>query len=125
MEKTRDHKTANLLFICRFNRMRSRTAEEVFSAENFYSVRSAGTDRKARRKITGRLILWADVVFVMEEEQEIVIREKFPDQAFNKKIIDLDIPDNYYFMDPELADLIKKKVNSFLEPAGLETDKTD
>jgi predicted protein tyrosine phosphatase len=125
MEKTRNHKTAKLLFICRFNQMRSRTAEEVFSADNFYRVRSAGTDRKAKRKVTGELILWADVIFVMEDEQEIIIREKFPDQTFNKKIINLDIPDNYYFMDPELTDLLKDRVNSFLEPAGIETDKTD
>jgi predicted protein tyrosine phosphatase len=125
MEKNSNHKTASLLFICRFNQMRSRTAEEIFSAENFYRVRSAGTDRYARRKITGRLILWADVVFVMEDEQETIIREKFPDQTFSKRIVNLDIPDNYYFMDPELADLIKMRVNSFLEPAGTDTDQAD
>ena len=95
--------------------MRSRTAEAVFSAENFYPVRSAGTDRYARRKITGGLLLWADVIFVMEDEQEEIIREKFPDQSRNKKIFLLDIPDNYYFMDPELVDLIKERVTNILE----------
>ncbi len=86
MEKNSNHKTARLLFICRFNQMRSRTAEEVFSAENFYRVSSAGTDRFARKKVTAKLILWADMIFVMEDEQETIIREKFPDQTFNKKI---------------------------------------
>ena len=95
--------------------MRSRTAEQVFSAEKLYQVRSAGTDRRAVCRITGEHILWADLIFVMEDEQEVSIREKFPDQTRNKKIFLLDIPDNYYFMDPELVDLIKEKVEYILE----------
>jgi predicted protein tyrosine phosphatase len=115
MGKQSKNKIRKLLFVCRFNQMRSRTAEQVFSAEKLYRVRSAGTDRKAVCRITGEHILWADMIFVMEDEQEEIIREKFPDQTRNRKIFLLDIPDNYYFMDPELADLIKERVTNILE----------
>jgi predicted protein tyrosine phosphatase len=104
-----------LLFVCRFNQMRSRTAEQVFSAEKMYQVMSAGTDRKAVCRITDEHILWADLIFVMEDEQEEAIREKYQDQLRDKKIFLLDIPDNYYFMDPGLVDLIKEKVVCILE----------
>ena len=115
MGKQAKNKIRKLLFVCRFNQMRSRTAEQVFSAEKPYQVRSAGTDRFAERKVTGELILWADVIFVMEDEQEEFIKEKFPDQTRNKKIFLLDIPDNYCFMDPELVGLIKDRVAYILE----------
>jgi predicted protein tyrosine phosphatase len=104
-----------LLFVCRFNQMRSRTAEQVFSAEKLYLVRSAGTDRKAVCRLTGEHILWADLIFVMEDEQEEAIKEKYQDQLRNKNIFLLDIPDNYYFMDPELVDLLKLRVGYILE----------
>jgi predicted protein tyrosine phosphatase len=115
MEKSDFGITKNMLFICRFNQMRSRTAEEVLSSEKQYRVRSAGTDRKAKCRITGDLLLWADMIFVMEDEQEAIIKENFPDHTFNKKIFLLDIPDNYYFMEPELVDLIKERVKYILE----------
>jgi two-component system cell cycle response regulator DivK len=114
MGKPDNNTMEKLLFICRFNQMRSRTAEQVFSAEKLYQVRSAGTDRKAVCRITGEHILWADMIFVMEDEQEEVIREKFPDQTVNKKIFLLDIPDNYCFMDPELVELLNRRVTSII-----------
>ncbi len=33
----------NLLFICRYNQMRSRTAESIYNSDSMYNTRSAGT----------------------------------------------------------------------------------
>jgi predicted protein tyrosine phosphatase len=114
MEDSMNKATRKLLFICRFNQMRSRTAECIFSEENIYQVTSAGTDKRARRKITGELILRADMIFVMEDEQGIILKERFLNETSNKKIINLDIPDSYNFMEPELVCLIKERVSKFL-----------
>jgi predicted protein tyrosine phosphatase len=104
----------NLLFICSYNRMRSPTAEIIYSSVEFYQVRSAGTERMGKRKITRSLIVWADIIFVMEKEHETILNEKFPEEAGGKKIVILDIPDNYCFMEQELIDLIKARVSPYL-----------
>ena len=65
-------------------------------------------------KLTGELILWADLIFVMESEFEEYIKNTFPEVASSKKIICLNIPDNYYFMEPALIELIKSRVAIYL-----------
>ena len=97
--------------------MRSCTAEQIYSSEKLYNARSAGTEKKKSGKITGELILWSDIIFVMEDEHEEHLLEKFPEHVRNKLIVNLDIPDNYFFMDPELVDLIKSRVSPYLKPA--------
>ena len=103
----------NLLFVCSRNQWRSPTAEAIYKDLPYLNVRSAGTEPSARIKLNQKTILWADVVFVMEKKHKQRILEKFeilPDQ----QIITLDIPDEYKFMDEELIEEIKTKVDSFL-----------
>jgi predicted protein tyrosine phosphatase len=89
--------------------MRSCTAETIYAAKG-YSVKSAGTETTARVPLSNENILWADVIFVMEEKHKVIINTIFCDSAFNKNIIVLDIPDNYYYMEQELVELIKERV---------------
>lgn len=79
-----------------------------------YSVKSAGTERTARVKVTKDLLLWADIIFTMEEKQAKYIRNEFIEVVRNKKIIVLGIPNNYYFMEPDLIKLINNKVDTYL-----------
>lgn len=65
--------------------------------------------------ISGKIMEWADIVFVMEAEQKDYLISKFPVQTRDRNIIDLDICNDYYFMQPELEEIIKKKVSSHLE----------
>ncbi len=88
----------NLLFICRFNQMRSRTAETIFS-NGLYSSKSAGTAYNAKVKISVELIQWADIIFTMEEKQVKFLIRKFQPEIGIKPVISLDIPDCYYYMD--------------------------
>ena len=94
--------------------MRSRTAESIYSEDSRYAVKSAGISRKAQVRLTEDLIIWADIVFVMESKQRDVIVNLYPIESLSKKIISLDIPDTYYYMEAMLIELIKSKVNSFL-----------
>lgn len=104
----------NLLFICKHNQMRSRTAESIYSDDSRYIVKSAGISKNAQVKLSEDLIIWADIVFVMESKYRDVIIDLYPIESLSKKIVSLDIPDNYYFMETLLVELIKSRVNSFL-----------
>jgi predicted protein tyrosine phosphatase len=106
----------NLLFICTINRMRSCTAETVYGTNPAFKVKSAGIAPTAPTQITPELLRWADKVFVMENLHRAFITEKFPDIDLTRKLIVLGIPDFYYYMEPELIDLIRAKVDPLLAP---------
>lgn len=105
-------KFMNLLFICRFNQMRSRTAECIYASDDLHETKSAGTAYIAKVKISPELIHWAEMIFAMEEKQTTFMKKKFPDETKGKIMITLDIPDCYCFMEPELVELIKSKVST-------------
>ncbi len=101
----------NLLVVCGRNKKRSRTAEFIFKNDSRFNIRSAGLSPKSDRKISENDLSWADLVFVMESKQKAKLRDQFshlemPDIAV------LYIPDDYEFMDEELVELLKEKINS-------------
>ena len=102
-----------LLFICTLNLQRSPTAAEIFKDK--YDTKSAGVADTAKVPLTSELLNWADVVFVMEEGHRKFISEKFPKEYLKKKIINLDIPDMYYFMDEGLVKVLKEKVKTLIQ----------
>lgn len=104
-----------ILFICSRNKWRSRTAEEIFNNFNGYIVRSAGTEDGARVKVTDGHIGWADLIFVMEKKHIRRLKDKFGFLLSEKKVINLDIPDDYRFMDEELIDILKSRVSEYID----------
>jgi len=98
------------LFICSKNKWRSPTAEKIFHLRNDFEARSAGTENGARIKITDGHIGWADIIFVMEKKHMRRIRDKFGNLLEGKQIVNLDIPDDYQFMDEELIDILEVRV---------------
>jgi protein-tyrosine phosphatase len=94
--------------------MRSRTAESIYSDDSRYIIKSAGISKKAQVRLTEDLIIWADIVFVMESKYRDVIVDLYPIESLTKEIVSLDIPDTYYYMETLLVELIKSRVNSFL-----------
>ncbi|USB34941.1 protein tyrosine phosphatase [Paenibacillus sp. YPG26] len=107
-----------LLFICSRNKWRSLTAEKVFEQYSMYQVRSAGTEENARIKVTAGHIGWADLVFVMETKHARRLQEKFGPGLTGKRIIWLDIPDDYPFMNEELVEILKARVSEYIEVPG-------
>ncbi|MFA5192542.1 MAG: protein tyrosine phosphatase [Verrucomicrobiia bacterium] len=103
-----------LLFVCSRNRLRSLTAEKLFEGVHGYQVRSVGTQPDARIVITEGHIGWADIIFVMEKSHLSRIRRKFPEALQGKRVITLHIPDDYEFMQPELLDELRGKLDPYV-----------
>lgn len=99
-----------LLFVCSENRLRSPTAEAVFSEYDGVEAIGAGTNADAATPVSGDLIEWADIILVMENSHRNKISKKYKALLKNKRLIVLDIPDIYECMDPVLISLLKTKV---------------
>lgn len=104
----------HLLFICGKNRLRSPTAEEVFSNIPGIETASAGVDRDADEPLTAELVQWADTIFLMERSHRRKLQQKFAPWLNGQSVICLNIPDNYDYMEPALVDLLQQKVKPFL-----------
>jgi len=99
-----------LLFICSECRLRSPTAEAVFSEVPGVEAIAAGTNADAATPLSGDLIEWADVILVMEKSHRAKVAAKYRELLTNKRLVCLDIPDRYDFMQPELIALLKQRV---------------
>ena len=102
----------NILFICSKNKWRSKTAETIF--KNRWSVKSAGTEKGARIRVTSSLIEWGEVIFVMEEKHKNRLKEKYGKLLSSKEVIVLDIPDVYQYMDEDLIQHFEDVVPFYL-----------
>ena len=110
-------RTQTVLFVCSQNRLRSPTAEQVFSRRQDLEVDSAGTNHDADNPLTAELVAGADVIFVMEKAHRSKLQRRFRAALGGKRVICLDIPDDYEFMQPELVRLLEMKVSRHLPAA--------
>jgi predicted protein tyrosine phosphatase len=104
-----------VLFICRLNRHRSATAERIFCKRKDLEVRSAGTEEDALVRVNARMLEWAEVIFVMDSMQLDSLRRMFPSHPVLDRIICLDIPDVFVFLQPKLVELLQEKVTRHLD----------
>jgi predicted protein tyrosine phosphatase len=104
----------NVLFVCSQNRLRSPTAEQVFASHPAINVASAGTNNDAEHPLTPELVSWADIIFVMEKAHRNKLQKRYKQHLKDARVICLDIPDEYEFMDEGLVRLLKAKVGRFL-----------
>lgn len=102
------------LFICSQNRLRSPTAEWVFSQYEGVECESAGVHDSANVPLCPELIEWADIIFVMEKAHRDKVAKKFKRHLNGKRVIVLGIPDEYEYMDDSLIELLERKVGPFL-----------
>lgn len=106
-----------VLFICSQNQWRSPTAEQVFADHPGIECTSAGLNHDAENPLTPELVEWAELIFVMEREHKTRLSASFQQHLAGTRVICLDIPDNYRFMDPALVKLLQAKVPRFLPAA--------
>jgi len=57
---------------------------------------------------------WADLIFVMEKQHRVKLKQRFTASLQGKKVVCLDVPDRYQFMQPELVTLLQQKVGQHL-----------
>jgi predicted protein tyrosine phosphatase len=103
-----------VLFVCSQNKLRSPTAESVFAEHPELEVASAGLNHNAEIPLSLEMVEWADVIFVMEKTHRRRLSEKFRQHLKHQRVICLDIPDEYDYMDPELIRLLESKVRTHL-----------
>ena len=96
------------------NQWRSPTAETVYRHHPHLAVRSAGTSKKARQKVSHLDIEWADLIFIMETKHRNRLKLNFNKLLADKTLHTLYIEDIYQYMDPELVELIKTSVEPIL-----------
>jgi len=107
LDKTR------VLFVCTLNQMRSATAHHIYKNDLRFEVKSAGTHYRADTIISQDLLVWAELVFVMEKRHRSFIQRTYPEESNHKKIKCLDIPDDFDFMQAELITILRNKIEAF------------
>ncbi len=100
-----------VLFVCAMNKQRSVTAERLYRNDARLEVRSAGVRSDALRRISESDLIWADIVFVMEADHKRRIHSQFSHLDL-PRIDNLDIPDEFEVMDPELQVILKSMLDS-------------
>jgi predicted protein tyrosine phosphatase len=77
-------------------------------------VDSAGLNASADQQLSTEQVEWADIIFVMEKAHRTKLSARFRRHLNGKRVICLDIPDDYDFMDPALVRLLEARVPRFL-----------
>jgi predicted protein tyrosine phosphatase len=104
----------NVLFVCSQNRLRSPTAEQLFTSHPAIEVASAGTNSGADNPLTSELVRWAHLIFVMEKAHRHKLQKRYRPDLKHARVICLEIPNDYAFMDPELVRILKVRVTPHL-----------
>ncbi|HXG53897.1 MAG TPA: hypothetical protein VNJ03_00820 [Vicinamibacterales bacterium] len=97
------------------NRCRSATAERLFCKRSDLDVRSAGTSGDALVRVNGRMLAWADEIFIMDASQRTALDEMFPGHPALQRLVCLDIPDHFAFLQPELVRLLTERAGPRLK----------
>jgi predicted protein tyrosine phosphatase len=100
--------------VCSRNKLRSPTAEAVFADHPEVDVDSAGLNDDAVVPLSPEQIEWADLILVMEKRHRSKLTRKFRKYLAGKRVIVLNIPDDYDYMDPALVDLLKRRCAQFI-----------
>ena len=104
----------NLLFLCARNRLRSPTAERVFAGRPGVETASAGLAPDAEEPVTPDHLNQADLILLMERAHRAKLQRRYGPHLKGRRVVCLDIPDDYAFMQPELVALLEKRVGRFL-----------
>lgn len=70
----------------------------------------------AETQLSADLVDWADTIFVMEKAHKARLSAKFRTRLAGKRVVCLNISDNYRHMDPALVRLLRARVAPHLPP---------
>lgn len=103
-----------VLFVCSRNRRRSPTAERVFGDWPGIETASAGLAPDADEVLTAEALEGVDLVVVMERAHRARLQRRFGANLGRARVVCLDIPDDYAFMDPALVALLEARAGPHL-----------
>jgi predicted protein tyrosine phosphatase len=106
------------LFVCSQNRLRSPTAEAVFATWLGVECESAGVHDSADVPVGPELLAWAEVIFVMEKAHHNKLSKRWRKHMGGKRVVCLNIPDDFEYMDETLVRLLEAKVSPHLLARG-------
>jgi predicted protein tyrosine phosphatase len=101
-----------ILFVCSRNRLRSPTAERVFADRA--ETDSAGLASDADVVLEPDQLRWADLVVVMEKAHRRLLTRRYSRHLAGARVVSLDIPDDFDYMQPELVELLERRMARFL-----------
>lgn len=97
-----------VLCVCSIGYLRSPTAAIVLANELGFNTRSCGVDLDhALIPVDEVLLAWADEIVCFELSHVLALDELLEKHKIAQKIINLNIPDDYDYMDAELIAAIK------------------
>lgn len=96
-----------LLFMCNAGLNRCPTGADV-AIQLGHEARHAGIQSSDEE--LQPLLEWADAVFVMEKWMRKELSERFPGEYLKKRIMVLDVKDIYRKDQPELVNILAKKI---------------
>ena len=102
------------LFICGKARMRNPTAADICAYWQGVETDFAGLSNDADERVSSEHIEWADVIFGMERKHKSKLRNLFSAILKETRVISLDIPDNFVYMQPELVQFLETRLRGLL-----------
>ena len=105
------------LFICGKARIRSPTAADFARERWGIETDFAGLSNDADEKLSQEQIAWADVIFVMQRRQRARLNALFGPALRGRKLVVLDVPDRFGYMDDDLVALLEQRLERHFGPA--------
>jgi predicted protein tyrosine phosphatase len=104
----------NVLVVCGRNKIRSKTAEYLYKNDNRINIRSVGLSEGSERKINEKDLQWASLILVMENKHKVRTMDMYKGLEI-PKIIVLGIKDEYKYLDQELCEILKLKIEDAIK----------
>jgi predicted protein tyrosine phosphatase len=105
-----DRPMTNTLFICGKARKRSPTAAAVAADRLGLQTDFAGLSADADLRVSPEQLAWADTIAVMEKAHLSRLKRQLGPHLKGKRLVCLDIPDDFEFMQPALVDLLASRL---------------
>ena len=96
--------------------MRSPTAADIATAWEGVSADFAGLSKDADEQLSAEHVQWADVIMVMEARQKNRLTSLYGAHLKNTRLVVLNVPDRFEYMDPDLVALLTPKLRHLLNP---------
>jgi predicted protein tyrosine phosphatase len=102
-------KYKKVLSVCSAGLLRSPTIAWLLSQDPYnYNTRACGIHDYALVPLDQVLLTWADEIVCVQLDHEVVVNKLLADCGLDTPVINLMIPDNFEYRNPELIEMIRR-----------------